>query len=83
MHNEQTRIREIDFQWRLVWKSLIINSCKLKLKVLNFAFQNICRSATLSGGPEIYGRSGYDFLFAGKNVFGNKYCDWDLVMSFP
>lgn len=23
----------------------------------------VCRSATLSGGPEIYGRSGFDFLF--------------------
>src|SRR5205823_2454413 len=23
----------------------------------------ICRSATLSGGPEIYGRSGLDYLF--------------------
>ncbi|XP_064483656.1 myotubularin-related protein 14-like isoform X2 [Ornithodoros turicata] len=27
----------------------------------------VCRSATLSGGPEIYGRSGYEFLFAGSN----------------
>lgn len=28
--------------------------------------KHICRSATLSGGPEIYGRSSYDFFFAGK-----------------
>lgn len=33
--------------------------------VILFEGKNICRSATLSGGAEIYGRSGYDFLFAG------------------
>lgn len=33
--------------------------------VILFEGKNICRSATLSGGPEIYGRSGYDLLFAG------------------
>lgn len=27
----------------------------------------ICRSATLSGGPEIYGRSGFDLLFPSNN----------------
>lgn len=27
----------------------------------------ICRSATLSGGPEIYGRSGFDLLFPSSN----------------
>lgn len=29
--------------------------------------KHVCRSATLSGGPEIYGRSSYDFFFAGKS----------------
>jgi myotubularin-related protein 14 len=28
----------------------------------------ICRSATLSGGPEIYTRSGFDYLFYGDNA---------------
>lgn len=27
--------------------------------------KHICRSATLSGGPEIYGRSGFNYLFSG------------------
>lgn len=30
----------------------------------------MCRSATLSGGPEIYGRSGLDYLFYGSENAG-------------
>ncbi len=29
------------------------------------SLQHICRGATISGGVEIYGRSGFDFFFSG------------------
>jgi myotubularin-related protein 14 len=32
----------------------------------------ICRSATLSGGPEIYGRSGLDYFFCGVDNASTK-----------
>ena len=32
----------------------------------------VCRSATLSGGPEIYGRSGFDLLFPSANEEGQQ-----------
>lgn len=32
-----------------------------------FKGKYVCRSATLSGGPEIYGRSGLDYLFFGSD----------------
>lgn len=31
----------------------------------------LSRSATLSGGPEIYGRSGFDYFFAGDQSENN------------
>ncbi|XP_022238937.1 myotubularin-related protein 14-like isoform X2 [Limulus polyphemus] len=40
---------------------------RLPLPVILLDGKYICRSATLSGGPEIYGRSGYDFLFAANS----------------
>jgi myotubularin-related protein 14 len=33
--------------------------------VILYEGKNICRSATISGGAEIYGRSGIDFFFTG------------------
>ncbi|XP_014283485.1 myotubularin-related protein 14 [Halyomorpha halys] len=39
---------------------------RFPLPVILFRGKNVCRSSTLSGGPEMYGRSGYDYLF---------YCD--------
>lgn len=30
--------------------------------------QCICRSSTLASAAELYGRSGYDYLFSGGNV---------------
>lgn len=38
---------------------------RFPLPVILFKGKYICRSATLSGGPEIYGRSGLDYLFFG------------------
>lgn len=37
----------------------------------------VCRSATLSGGPEIYGRSGLDLLFSTDNDDKDIYDDVD------
>lgn len=38
---------------------------RFPLPVILYKGKYICRSATLSGGPEIYGRSGLDYLFYG------------------
>lgn len=39
---------------------------RFPLPVILYKGRRVCRSATLSGGPEIYGRSGLDYLFAGS-----------------
>lgn len=39
---------------------------RFPLPVILYKGRHVCRSATLSGGPEIYGRSGLDYLFAGS-----------------
>lgn len=39
---------------------------RFPLPVILYKGRCVCRSATLSGGPEIYGRSGLDYLFAGS-----------------
>lgn len=39
---------------------------RFPLPVILYKGRHVCRSATLSGGPEIYGRSSLDFLFAGS-----------------
>ncbi|CAK9800652.1 Myotubularin-related protein 14 [Anthophora quadrimaculata] len=41
---------------------------RFPLPVILYKGRHVCRSATLSGGPEIYGRSGLDYLFAGSEV---------------
>lgn len=41
---------------------------RFPLPVILFRGKYICRSATLSGGPEIYTRSGFDYLFCGDNT---------------
>lgn len=41
---------------------------RFPLPVILYKGRHICRSATLSGGPEIYGRSGFDYLFAGTEA---------------
>lgn len=38
-------------------------------------FLYIFSSATLSGGPEIYGRSSFDYFFSGGGVDWKQYCD--------
>jgi len=37
---------------------------RFPLPVILYRGKHICRSSTLSGGPEIYGRSGFDYLFS-------------------
>lgn len=41
---------------------------RFPLPVILYKGRHICRSATLSGGPEIYGRSGLNYLFAGNET---------------
>lgn len=41
---------------------------RFPLPVILYQGKHICRSATLSGGPEIYGRSGLDYLFSGSDT---------------
>ena len=43
---------------------------RFPLPVILYKGRHICRSATLSGGPEIYGRSGLDYFFAGNESSG-------------
>lgn len=40
---------------------------RFPVPVILFDGKYVCRSATLSGGPEIYGRSGFDLLFPSAN----------------
>ncbi|XP_018322608.1 myotubularin-related protein 14 isoform X2 [Agrilus planipennis] len=44
---------------------------RFPLPVILYKGKYICRSATLSGGPEIYGRSGLDYLFCGSDSCDN------------
>ncbi|KAK7792665.1 hypothetical protein R5R35_012024 [Gryllus longicercus] len=39
---------------------------RFPLPVILYRGKHVCRSATLSGGPEIYGRSGFDYFFSGS-----------------
>ncbi|KAK0173796.1 hypothetical protein PV328_006942 [Microctonus aethiopoides] len=43
---------------------------RFPLPVILYKGRHICRSATLSGGPEIYGRSGLNYLFASNEAAG-------------
>jgi myotubularin-related protein 14 len=49
---------------------LLFDSCRARfpLPVILYRGKYICRSATLSGGPEIYGRSGLNYLFFGDDT---------------
>lgn len=38
---------------------------RFPLPVILFDGKHVCRSATLSGGPEVYGRTGLDYIFSG------------------
>ncbi|XP_034241404.1 myotubularin-related protein 14 isoform X1 [Thrips palmi] len=60
---ESTRLRDLISKARLA-------RCRARfpLPVILYQGKHICRSATLSGGPEIYGRSGLDYLFSGSDT---------------
>ncbi|PNF34451.1 hypothetical protein B7P43_G11254 [Cryptotermes secundus] len=58
MH-DPTRLRDLFLKSRFA-------RCRARfpLPVILYRGKHICRSSTLSGGPEIYGRSGLDYLFS-------------------
>ncbi|KAJ1525944.1 hypothetical protein ONE63_009130 [Megalurothrips usitatus] len=60
---ESTKLRDLMSKARLA-------RCRARfpLPVILYQGKHICRSATLSGGPEIYGRSGLDYLFSGSDT---------------
>ncbi|CAH1153683.1 unnamed protein product [Phaedon cochleariae] len=45
---------------------------RFPIPVILYKGKYICRSSTLSGGPEIYGRSGLDYLFYGSGDTSSK-----------
>ncbi|KAF5304510.1 hypothetical protein FQR65_LT07937 [Abscondita terminalis] len=50
---------------------------RFPLPVILYKGKYICRSATLSGGPEIYGRSGINYLFNGAEAVAEQYDNMD------
>ncbi|KAG8261718.1 Myotubularin- protein 14 [Homalodisca vitripennis] len=65
--DESPRLRELVIKARSA-------RCRARFSVSVILFQGkfICRSATLSGGPEIYSRSGFDYFFAGESTIGEQ-----------
>ncbi|KAG8285683.1 Myotubularin- protein 14 [Homalodisca vitripennis] len=65
--DESPRLRELVIKARSA-------RCRARFPVPVILFQGkfICRSATLSGGPEIYSRSGFDYFFAGESTIGEQ-----------
>lgn len=45
---------------------------RFPLPVILFNGKNICRSSTLSGGPEMYGRQGYEYFFSCEETAGSE-----------
>lgn len=79
----------INFLCNFKFIFFISNRCRARfpLPVILFKGKYVCRSSTLSGGPEIYGRSSLDYFFPGSvsdPVFDNDPCgdekqfDWQL-----
>lgn len=63
--NDSVRLRD------LIQKAKVARCrARFPVPVILLDGKYVCRSATLSGGPEIYGRSGYEFLFAASNDLG-------------
>lgn len=52
-----------------IYFSFSSSSCRARfpLPIILYKGKYICRSATISGGPEIYTRSGFDYFFSGEN----------------
>lgn len=57
------------FQVRKTLVTQTFHRCRARfpIPVILYKGKYICRSGTLSGGPEIYGRSGLDYLFYGSD----------------
>ncbi|XP_071810150.1 phosphatidylinositol-3,5-bisphosphate 3-phosphatase MTMR14-like isoform X1 [Asterias amurensis] len=51
--------------------------------IILYEGKHICRSATLSGGPEIYGRSGLDYFFSGGESLGSQAANSEEAFSRP
>ncbi|RWS06197.1 myotubularin-related protein 14-like protein [Dinothrombium tinctorium] len=64
---DSTKLRELILKARIA-------RCRARFPVPVILFDNkyICRSATLSCGPEIYGRKGFDLLFTTNSSDRNK-----------
>lgn len=45
---------------------------RFPLPVILYKGRHVCRSATLSSGPEIYGRSGIEYLFPSNEATGRQ-----------
>ncbi|XP_069693160.1 phosphatidylinositol-3,5-bisphosphate 3-phosphatase MTMR14 isoform X2 [Periplaneta americana] len=73
MH-DPSRLRELFMRSRFA-------RCRARfpLPVILYRGKHICRSSTLSGGPEIYGRSGLDYLFSAAEPNGED--DEEEVMG--
>ncbi|CAL8109799.1 unnamed protein product [Orchesella dallaii] len=56
---------------------------RFPVPVILYNQKNICRSATLSGGPEIYGRSSFDYLFSGGVDWKQDYDDAEDEIIVP
>lgn len=59
-------------------------SCRARfpLPVIFYRGKYICRSATLSGGPEIYSRTGFDYLFCGDNTNPKPNLEGELIIVY-
>ncbi|XP_038047797.1 myotubularin-related protein 14-like isoform X1 [Patiria miniata] len=51
------------------------------IPIIMYEGKHICRSATLSGGPEIYGRSGLDYFFSGGESLGTQATDSEDLLA--
>lgn len=51
---------------------LLLSRCVLVWSGLFSSLQHICRSATLAGWGELYGRTGYNYIFSGKKKTNNS-----------
>lgn len=56
---------------------------RFPIPVILYDGKHICRSSTLSGCAEMYGRSGYDLLFSGGETFSKDQSDQDGIAEQP
>lgn len=54
---------------------------RFPVPVILYKGKHICRSSTLSGGPEIYGRSSLDYLLSGSDEKTETSSDTETFVS--